>query len=218
MISFGILNKSGNIEQADIPNQFKAAILKVPYKYRAGTLKQLCTSWNEYVKSRSKQNELERGKPKYKRYRDRVDTIIHPNPNAGKSKPATKDACRIKPDDILVLPSFGKVKVKGLNKRWLSHETVPRVKTVKIMNRPSGWYIQLTGEFEPRDRRYRQAHGAIGIDSGWSEENWITTDRDCTTKPRWYREGEEKLAELQRQLDQKRLHRVILWLNHPEPE
>ncbi|MGB3533434.1 MAG: type V CRISPR-associated protein C2c8 [Microcoleaceae cyanobacterium] len=212
----GKLKSEAYINKSNYSDEIKRTIKSVHSKFRGGTLNQLITSWNEYIKSRSKQNDLKRGKPKYKCYRDRIKTIVNDNPNAGEKNPASKDDCRIVKTDVLRIPGFGEVKIKGLSQRWISDREVPRVKTVKILNRPSGWYIQLTGEFKERDRRYKQSHGAIGIDAGWSQENWITTDRDCTTKPRWYREGEEKLAKLQRQLDGKKAQRLILWLNHSD--
>lgn len=213
----GILVKKETLENSNLPDEIKKVILDVPYKFRSGTLAMLCTSWQEYLKSRSGQKDLKRGKPKYKRYRDRIETIIHPNPNAGSSKPASKDACRLEGDNILVLPSFGKVKIKGLDKRFRDNDgSIPRVKVVKVLKRPSGWYVQLTADINRSNKLFKKPLGAIGIDTGLKEDNWITTDRFAVTKPRWYRESEEKLARLQKELDAKKLQRVILWLNHPD--
>ncbi|MCG5062230.1 MAG: type V CRISPR-associated protein C2c8 [Limnoraphis sp. WC205] len=213
----GILNKSSTIEESNLPDNVKQAILNTPYKFRAGTLAMLCTSWQEYTKSRSGKNELGRGKPRYKPMREKVETIIHPNPNAGTSKPASKDSCRVEPGNILVLPSFGRVKVKGLSKRFRCPDgSIPRVKIVKILKRPSGWFVQLTATIPKSLKLFKTPIGAVGIDTGVKGDNFLTSDRFQVKTTRWYRELEAKISSLQQEIDAKKMHRVILWLNHPE--
>ena len=54
------------------------------------------------------------------------------------------------------------------------------------------------------------------IDTGVKGVNFLSTDRFTIETTRWYRESEQKLKELQRAIDKKRLSRLILWLNHPD--
>ncbi len=216
-IGLTLLNKGETITHSLLPEEIQQTILNVPYKYRAGTLESLSVSWQEYLKSRSGLSGLDRGKPRYKGKRDKLTTIIHPNPNAGEKQPASKDAVRLLGNNWLSVPGIGRIEAPGLDQRWKNPDgTIPRVKVFKIIERTNNFYIQLTGEIQRSLKLYRKPKGAIGFDLGRKEENWATSDRFKIKKPRWSRESEKTLARHQKQLDQKRTHRLILWLNHPE--
>lgn len=191
-------------------------ILAVSYKYRAGTLESLSNSWEEYIKTKAGKAKIPREKPKFKGKRNPITTIIHPNPNAGEKQPRSKDAVRVE-GDKLVIPAFGKFKIKGIDTRWrLPDGTIPRVKVFKILKKASGYYVQLTGDF-PTRRKLNHQTTALGVDFGLKEDNWVcASDGTLATSPRWFRKYEEKLAKAQQTLQLKIDKRLILWLNHPQ--
>jgi putative transposase len=212
----GILKKNSTILASNLPSSVKQAILETPYKFRSGMLNQLCTSWQEYLKSRAGKLEVPRGKPRYKPMREKVNTLIDSNPNSGPNNPRSKDACRVE-GSFLVLPSFGRIKVKGLVKRFrCPGGSIPRVKVVKVLKRPSGWYIQLTASIPKARKLLKNPEGSIGISPGLKGFNFLVTDRFTVESPQYYRRNEEKMIKLQQEIDSKQMSRVILWLNHPD--
>ncbi|MGC9525969.1 MAG: zinc ribbon domain-containing protein [Limnospira sp.] len=190
-------------------------IKKVPAKYRMGTLALLSTSWQEYEKSKFGQNDLGRGRPKFKGRHHSIATVIHPNPNAGQSKPHTADPVRLVGENTIQIPGLGRAEIPNLDARW-GDNAERRIKTFKILETANGWFIQLTGDFDRAKGGYTRTHGFIGIDTGWKEENWITSDRGAWKKPRWERMSEEKKSRLLREIDRKMDARLILWLGHPQ--
>ena len=201
----GLVIKSENLEYRDD----KEELLSVPYKFRSGAIKSLSTSWQEYDKSRRKSatNGVFRGKPKFKGRKDKVTTVVHPNPK-GVVVPAGGDTLK-------GVPELGAIKVPGLDKRWINTDgSCPDIATFKICKCPSGWYVQLTGELE-RSQYLRSHNKVIAGDPGLL--NYITFDSGKHIQnPRFWRKQEEKLARLQRELAHKRSHNLILWLNHPD--
>jgi putative transposase len=201
----GLVIKSENLQYRDDKDE----LLSVPYKFRTGTIKSLSTSWQEYDKSRRRTstNGVFRGKPRFKGGRDKITTVVHPNPK-GVIIPDGKDTLK-------GVPELGRIHVPGLDKRWRNGDgSCPDVATFKICKCASGWYVQLTGELD-RSQGLRESGKAIAADPGLL--NYITfDDGKVIENPRFWRKEEEKLARLQRQLAHKRVHNLILWLNHPD--
>jgi putative transposase len=201
----GLVIKADNLKY----REDKEELLSIPYKFRFGTIKALSTSWQEYDKSRRRAstNGIFRGKPKFKNSRDKVETVVHPNPK-GVIVPDGKDTLK-------GVPELGKISVPGLDKRWLNPDgSRPEIATFKICQSPSGWYVQLTGELD-RSQKLRDCNKAIAGDPGLL--NYITfDDGKHIENPRFWRKQEEKLDKLQRELAHKRSHNLILWLNHRE--
>lgn len=191
-----------------------AELLEIPTKYRHTVFKGLATAWQEYIKSRSGKGKIKRGKPLYKRRRDRVNTLANINP----PKP-TKKTPRPKlftEDYNLKLPGLGEIKVVRLRDRWKNHEgDIPPICTYKITHRPSGWYIQLTGEIVRSMRLHKKPKPVVGLDPGILY--WLTTHtNEKYANPQWYARYEDKIANKQQQINHKLDHTLILWLNRPE--
>lgn len=201
----GLVIKGENLQYRDDKDE----LLSVPYKFRTGTIKSLSTSWQEYDKSRRRAstNGVFRGKPRFKGGRDKITTVVHPNPK-GVILPDGKDTLR-------GVPELGRIHVPGLDKRWRNTDgSRPDIATFKICKCASGWYVQLTGELD-RSQGLRESGKAIAGDPGLL--NYITFDDGKTIEnPRFWRKEEEKLARLQKKLAHKRVHNLILWLNHPD--
>lgn len=188
-------------------------IKAVGSKYRYGLLRGLATSWQEYLKSRyGNGGKVKRGKPLYKRYRDKIQTIVNCNP----PKPTTKKPAItiVTGQDSLKVANLGEIEVIGLWRRWKNSDgTIPVVCTYKITKKPSGWYIHLTGDIKRSRRSLKNLKPAIGIDPGIV--NWITlSDGTTYNNPQWYRDREAKIIKKQQQIDAKLDHTLILWLNH----
>lgn len=183
-------------------------IVTMPYKFRSGALAGLDTSWQEFIKSKAGvQNGAKKGRPRFKRKRDKVKTIAHMNPK-GVIVPQGKDT-------LVGIPKIGSIKVKSLSRRWRNPDgSIPDIATFKIVKCASGYYIQLTGELI-RGRRVKQNKKSIGIDPGL--ENFLTLSNGKEYgNPRYYRTAQDELAKLQQELAGKMTHRLILWLNHPD--
>ena len=184
-------------------------LIAVPYKFRAGVVYGLGVSWQEYDKSRRRATShgIFRGKPKFKSQRDRVKTIVHPNP---------KGVIIPSEDDTLTgVPKLKQLKIKGLNKRWCDYDgSYPQIAMFKLCKRPNGWTIQLTGEFHINPK-LKESKGVLSCDAGL-QHALIFDNGQFVDNPRWYRKEKDKLARIQREISQKRKHRLILWLNHPD--
>ena len=181
-------------------------VLAMPYKFRAGVLTMLETPWQEYLKSRmGKSDGPKRGKPKPKRKSDTIDTIIHPNPKGvvvhdGK-------------DFLKGIPQIGRVRVPKLSRRWRNPDgSFPPIATFKIIRRHGRYFVQLTGTLE-RSFPVKRTTQAVGIDPGLAQEFSLSTGEQIAPK-KFYRKSEDKRAKLQREIAHKRIHNLILWLNH----
>jgi putative transposase len=223
----GILARARDLQDRSIitPDLLKdldrQLILNVQQKYRMGLLEQLGGAWDKYVKDRYSKESLRRGKPKFKGMSTPVTTIRHPNPNAGGSKPQSADAVRTVGENHLKIPGFGDVHLPGLDQRWGKS----RVKVMQIVEKASGFFVQLTREESPRRVRNVEPRGYAGVDWGWKEENycsvtWVKeggeTRSQQISKPRFYRDSQENLKKAQQQLDEKLYRRLILWIHHPD--
>ncbi len=155
---------------------------KVPSKFVAGTLKSLTDAWQEYKSG-------ERHCPRYKRYQDKLKTLI--NNNVKSLKVSGKR---------ITLPKLGKVSVKTLDKRWDS--SVP-ISTLKIIKEASGYYLQLTGDM-PIDKKPLLSDKAIGLVTG-GEFVYTTDSGKAILPPLHYRKIEKRLKRLQRQASRRQL-------------
>ena len=149
---------------------------EVPSKVVAGTLKSLADAWSEYKAGKRK-------RPRFKRYKDKLKTLI--NNNSKSVKISGKQ---------ITLPKLGKVTVKTLDKRW--DATVP-IATLKIVKEPSGYYLQLTGELPKK--RFKPSKKAVGLALGYRD--LFTTDGGKVVEPpAYYQKMERRLQRLQRKL------------------
>jgi len=183
-------------------------ILEMPYKFRAGVLTMLETPWQEYLKSRmGKSDGPKRGKPKPKRKRDTIDTIIHPNP---------KDSVIHDGKDFLSgIPKLGRVRIPKLSRRWRNPDgSFPPIMTFKIIRRHGKYFVQLTGQLE-RSFPVKPSNRSVGIDPGLAQEFSLSTGEQIAPK-KFYRQSEKQRAVLSREIAHKRTHNLILWLNHPD--
>lgn len=192
-------------------------LTRIPSVHRRGIIKSLATSYAEYQKTIFGKAIIARGKPQYKKYNELPSCITNED---------TKKGNQIEGDYLLSIPYFKKIHVKGLSRRWKNaNGSIPSISVIKYVKRANRWYIQLTGEFEEniKDKqnksfsviacdlgiyRYATFSGQFPHDGGRLQTNFINN-------PRWLRENEDKLAELQRALGNKLTNQLILWLNHP---
>ncbi|MBD2579026.1 type V CRISPR-associated protein C2c8 [Oscillatoria sp. FACHB-1406] len=202
------------MRSSEVHPEWIDAVIPIPTKFRAGTLKNLATSWQEYDKSRFGSNNNKRGKPRFKPRKETIETLIHPNPKTS-VKPDTD-----KYDRLRGIPGFAKLtvdtlKVKGLTKRWRNPETgeIPLIAVFKICKRVSGYYVQLTGELPSRIKPTKSKK-AVGIDPGLNA--LLTTDSNKKIQnPRFLRNSEKRLKRLQRKQAKKLIKRLIIWLKEP---
>lgn len=210
LISRPGLQQSGGLGQV-IKGENLAAhrefMAEMPYKFRSGALAGLDTSWQEYTKSRAGvQNGAKKGRPRFKRKRDKIATIVHNNP---------KGVIVPKGAFLTGIPKLGELKLKGLDRRWKNPDgSIPEIATFKICQYASGYYVQLTGDLI-RGRRAKQTTKSMGIDPGLDSFIRLSNGKQYGN-PRYYRNAQVKLAELQQELAHKMAHRLILWLNHPD--
>jgi putative transposase len=189
-------------------------IPQVKYKYMQGLMGQLSVSWQEYLKSRYGTAEVARGKPKFKRQQDKLNTLIFVNSqNKGKRPivvhPEHKDALR-------GVPGLGTIKVKTLNKRWCNPDgSIPDICTFRITKRASGYFVQLSGDIYKNFKLRKNTNKAVGIDPGINHLLAFDNGK-AYENPRFIRQAEKRRIKLEQQLAQKRVHRLVLWLNHPE--
>jgi putative transposase len=149
---------------------------EVPAKVVSGTLKALADAWSEFKAGKRK-------RPRYKRYKDKLNTLV--NNNSKSIKISGKQ---------IILPKLGKVTVKTLDKRW--NASVP-IATLKIVKEPSGYYLQLTGSLPLK--RFKPSSKAVGVSLGYKD--LLTTDSGKVVKqPAYYHRMEKRLQKLQRKL------------------
>lgn len=96
----------------------------IPANFIRGVTQSLNTAWQRYKKG-------EQGEPRFKGRGNSLETLTN------------NDAKIIKRDgDRLKIPNLGWIRLKELTQRW--GETA--ISSLKICQRPSGWYVQLSGE------------------------------------------------------------------------
>lgn len=167
---FGLLHYFAQKNHPD-----KLWFCEVPSKFVGGTLKSLADAWQQYKSGK-------RQRPRYKRYKDKIKTLINNNAKS------TKVSCK-----RIVLPKLGEVRVKTLDKRWL--ESAP-ISILKIVKEPSGYYLQLTGSLPTK--KLKPSNKAVGMSLGYLY--LATTDGGKVVEPpSFYRKIEKRLKRLQRQ-------------------
>ena len=105
----------------------------VPANFIRGTLHSLSTAWDRYKGRKG-------GQPKFKRKGQTGGSLIHED---GKAIVVKGDTVRV--------PKLGIFRVRGLIKRWGNTQ----IKVLKVMKRPSGYYLQLTGELPEKPMKPR---------------------------------------------------------------
>jgi putative transposase len=212
------LVKSNRIELEDEFTQ------DIPYKFRQGKMEDLLKSMEEHMKWRKRVGQGEsppvfRGFPKFKGRTDKIVSLNHASP---------KGDVRFLGDDRISCggTKLGELKARSLDKRWRKADgSRPSVSVFRIVKRGDGYFLQLASDEVHRNHRFRPRDRAIGIDFGLHDfaisdwDNQEIPEPHVTQRiaiPRYYRKEEDRLAKLQRQLAQKLIHRLILWLNHPE--
>lgn len=193
--------------------QHDTQVPRVPYKYMQGYIGQLGTSWQEYEKSRYKQNSLNRGKPRFKKESDGVGTLIFCNSQNKSVRPVV--VAEDKRDRLSGIPGLKVVKCKGLSDRWKDeNNNTPDIRVLKITKRPSGYYIQLTGLIAKKQKLSKKDR-AVGIDPGVNKLLSFDNGK-YYDNPKFIRRSEKHRIKLEKQLAAKRIHRLILWLNHSD--
>ena len=139
-----------------------------------GVLQSLSDAWMGYKKGIKK-------RPRYKRKEEVLTTLIN------------NDAKKIKvKGNKINLPKLGVFTVKTINKRWSPSTPIC---TLKIIKKPSGWYLQLTGDIP--EKPYKPSNVACGLDVGL--QYIISDDAGKTVEPpKYYRKAEKRLRRLQR--------------------
>lgn len=155
----------------------------IPSGFRLGLIASLQVSWDAY---KDKKRAIAKT-PKFKGFKNPPTSLIDSNnPNVKFNK------------RWIHIPILGWIKLDAsVQERWQER----KVKTLKICKKASGWYVQLTGEFEedftPTGDDY------IGLDVGlkyhYSDSNGNTVD--C---PKYLRKAEKQLARYQRSLSRMR--------------
>lgn len=130
-------------------------------------------AWKEFLKGN-------RNPPKFKGRASPLKSLIDTN---------AKKSSRVKGNKVMI-PKFGWVKVKGL--RWTEGvETC----VVAIVERRSGWYVQLTGVFPAKPKKVKNIE--VGLDMGIHE--FLTEDNGRKVEnPHYLRASKRKLLRLQR--------------------
>lgn len=190
----------------------------IPSKFVAGTVKALTDAWQQYLKGKRKH-------PKYKGKRDEIDTLVNANAKDIKVKskyPASEgeltpveshksetlkqepeksglcsdaaSACSTRKGRYINIPKLGQVNVKTLEQRWSCNTPIS---VLKICKRPSGYYLQLTGEVK-RDVA-KPSNKACGLDVGLQ---YIYADDagKVVEPPKYYRTAQKRLRRLQRKV------------------
>lgn len=193
----------------------------VPFKYRQAKIQDLAKAWKEYVKSKqafskakktkSKAPTVFRGKPQYKRHKDKITTLAYANAKPDKYGKGGVRPDPKSPDMLLGMPALGAVCVPGLEKRWPKVDgALPPVCVAKIAKRASGYYLQLTLDVD-KVKRCPPSNKAISIDPGL---RYIISFDDPYKRPveppKYFRNSQALLAKRQRQASKKRTQRLLV--------
>lgn len=148
----------------------------IPSKFVAGTVKALTDAWQQYLKGKRKH-------PRYKAKRDEIDTLVNANAKDIKVK-----------GRYISIPKLGLTNIKTLDERWCLDALIS---VLKICKRPSGYYLQLTGEVK-RDVA-KPSNKACGLDVGLQ---YIYADDagKVVEPPKYYRTAQKRLRRLQRKV------------------
>jgi putative transposase len=151
----------------------KEWLTQVPSGFIRGITQSLVVAWDKYKKG-------ERKAPRFKSKTNGYKTITHDDP-----KKLALDG------NYLKIPRIGKVKVRGLLKRWGETE----IRALRICKRPSGWYLQLVGEVS--NTLCKPSTKAVGVAFSGSGLHHAT-DRKKVKAPGFLNRQQKRLARLQR--------------------
>jgi putative transposase len=145
----------------------------IPANFIRGVTQSLNTAWQRYKKG-------EMGEPRFK----------------GKSRPletlTNNDAKIIKRDgDRLMIPNLGWLRVRDLTERFGE----VAICTLKICKRPSGWYVQLTGDLP--QKQLKPSNRVVGVAFTDKNCHHITDNGKRVEPPRYMAASAKKLARLQ---------------------
>ncbi|MFM6188891.1 zinc ribbon domain-containing protein [Planktothrix sp.] len=224
-----------------ITESIKTQWIAFPSAYIAGVCNSLATAWDGYIKhtrgipkfKSSKNNPItalidnnnaerekktEEDKALEKEARENHKKLQQEAKAKGEKigkfipdkKPLTKSNFKIKGNKAF-LPIIGEIYCKGLAKRWGNRLVVNH----KVIKEPSGYYLQLTGEFNTvsklKQYRLKGDDGnlkAVGIDAG--VVSLFVDDKGRMHKPKAYHGSEiKKLYEQGEDLEKiKRLEKI----------
>lgn len=187
----------------------RRGLLDVPAKFRLGCLSLLSVAWMEYLKDRGSKSVRKRGKPKYKRFKDKITCLYSGN---------LKNELICQGDTISGVPKLGTIEVPHLSRRWLicsgeDQGKPPAIAAFKIIFRNGKFYVQLTGDLK-KDYKPKSSDKATGIDLGLI---YAHVDSDGNRSPALSLAEERQVAQKQRlqaQLDAKLDQRLLLWLRN----
>jgi hypothetical protein len=190
----GVMSRGDNVPEV---------LHQVPYKFRFGTLALLAVSWERY-----KSDPKNVGEPRFKRMKDSWDVLY-----TGQGK----DTIGVGSDGLRI-PFIGWVPVPGLDRRWREPDgSIPEICAFKIVRRGQKFRCQLTGALN-RVYKAKPTSKAVGIDLGFVYAHIESSG----TRTALLSLSEERLEaqkhRLQRKLDAKLDHRLILWLHHPSTD
>ena len=158
----------------------------IPAKFVAGTLKHLAESWKAYKEKKRDNAHLPKFKSKQKGHK--ITSLYCIQPENIKVQGNT-----VKCPGSKVLGEL-KIVNNNLEKRW---DNNVQARTLQIVKRPSGYYLQLTGDIQEKPEK--PSNKACGIDVGlqyiYSDDFGKQVD-----PPRYYRKLEKRLRKLQRKL------------------
>lgn len=149
---------------------------EIPANFIRGVTMALATAWEQYKKKPAW------GKPRYKRFGELISTLVHPDPKGGSIAPKGR---------YIKIPKLGTLKARRLE-AWPEGIALC---TLKITHRPSGYYLQLTGELPAKP--IKPSSKVVAIDVG--VQSIYADDRGKTiAPPRYYRSMTRRLSRLQR--------------------
>lgn len=150
----------------------------IPSVFIRGTTSALATAWTEYKKG-------DRGIPQFKGKGTPLATLINND-----AKSTTIDG------EIINITKLGKFRIKGLSDRW-GKQT--KVCALKICCRPSGNYLQLTGNV-PEKPAHAKRDRTLGIALIGKNAHHTTDTGKQVVAPRYMECAQKKLKKLQQKL------------------
>lgn len=198
-------------------NDYLKEILKMGQKYRITILKELTTTWNEYIKSRSKiaSHGLKRGQPLFKPAHNLPKTIANSNPD--------KKSLRLNGNILSGIAIFKSITLKGSpHLRLMENGKLLEICIFRLIKKGDTYYCQLAlKQNKSRGIRNRTKHfipdnpTAIACDPGLIK--FLTFDDGRTIdNPRYLKDLDTKIKSTQSQINHKLTTALLFWLNNPE--
>lgn len=186
---------------AEFAHKRRPWLAHIPANLIRGVIASLVAAWE-----RHKKDPKNCGEPKFKRPgRGDLDTLIHGDPKGAKIQPGVLPKRHPEIADArlrkrkIAFPGLGVLHARGLE-HWPAE--VP-VCMVKITRRPSGYYLQLTGElpdsWQPKDARPKERATAIAFDP--PKQHHADDTGRVVSAPAFLQPKLDRLAKLQRKAD-----------------